>query len=170
MNWLPRRVMSAWRIAGIIHALERWNGHQCGDTIFDIEKVWEASIRHGYYSGAGGRVRADQGLLRRRRSTWSKSEVGKVLYLVNKICRQSFQDVYYNQSRKYRVMQQLTKLYKPFVFFKSVFDDTNVENLRMATKGLKTENDDLDFDPTSIDWTDYMMNTHIPGVLKHHKN
>ncbi|KAK2433734.1 very-long-chain aldehyde decarbonylase CER1 [Trifolium repens] len=47
-NWLPRRVMSAWRIAGIIHALERWNVHECGDIIFDIEKIWEASIRHGY--------------------------------------------------------------------------------------------------------------------------
>ncbi|KAK2433746.1 alcohol-forming fatty acyl-CoA reductase [Trifolium repens] len=94
----------------------------------------------------------------------------QVLYLVNKICRQSFQDVYNNQSRKYRVMQQLAKLYKPFVFFKSVFDDTNVENLRIATKGLKTENDELDFDPTIIDWTNYMMNTHIPGVLKQHKN
>nr|ABD28318.1 Sterol desaturase, putative [Medicago truncatula] len=47
-NWLPRRVMSAWRIAGIIHALEGWNVHECGDTILSIEKVWEASIRHGF--------------------------------------------------------------------------------------------------------------------------
>jgi len=47
-NWLPRRVMSAWRIAGIIHALEGWNVHECGDTILSIDKVWEASIRHGF--------------------------------------------------------------------------------------------------------------------------
>ncbi|KAJ1430135.1 putative domain Wax2, C-terminal [Sesbania bispinosa] len=47
-NWLPRRVMSAWRIAGIIHALERWNVHECGHTILCIKKVWEASIRHGF--------------------------------------------------------------------------------------------------------------------------
>ncbi|CAJ2671630.1 unnamed protein product [Trifolium pratense] len=47
-NWLPRRVMSAWRIAGIIHALERWNVHECGYTILSLEKVWEASIRHGF--------------------------------------------------------------------------------------------------------------------------
>ncbi|XP_058729734.1 very-long-chain aldehyde decarbonylase CER1-like isoform X2 [Vicia villosa] len=47
-NWLPRRRMSVWRIAGIIHALERWNVHECGNTIFDVEKVWEASIRHGF--------------------------------------------------------------------------------------------------------------------------
>ncbi|XP_027352702.1 very-long-chain aldehyde decarbonylase CER1-like [Abrus precatorius] len=47
-NWLPRRVMSAWRIAGILHALEGWNVHECGFTIFSIKKIWEASIRHGF--------------------------------------------------------------------------------------------------------------------------
>ncbi|KAH7653946.1 aldehyde decarbonylase protein [Dioscorea alata] len=47
-NWLPRRVMSAWRIAGIIHALEGWNEHECGDTMLDIEKVWSAAILHGF--------------------------------------------------------------------------------------------------------------------------
>ncbi|CAL5193348.1 unnamed protein product [Lathyrus oleraceus] len=47
-NWLPRRVMSAWRIAGIIHALEGWNVDECGDIILDTNKVWEATIRHGF--------------------------------------------------------------------------------------------------------------------------
>ncbi|KAI3681352.1 hypothetical protein L6452_36144 [Arctium lappa] len=47
-NWLPRRVMSAWRIAGIIHGLEGWNVNECGNQIFDIDKVWEAALRHGF--------------------------------------------------------------------------------------------------------------------------
>ncbi|MCD7463388.1 hypothetical protein HAX54_050460 [Datura stramonium] len=47
-NWLPRRVMSASRIAGILHALEGWNENECGNTIFDIEKVWNASLQHGF--------------------------------------------------------------------------------------------------------------------------
>ncbi|KAL9234328.1 hypothetical protein vseg_009211 [Gypsophila vaccaria] len=47
-NWLPRRAMSAWRIAGIIHALEGWNINECGDTLFDIDKVWEAALHHGF--------------------------------------------------------------------------------------------------------------------------
>uniref|UniRef100_A0A1U7XMC1 Protein CER1-like 1 n=2 Tax=Nicotiana sylvestris TaxID=4096 RepID=A0A1U7XMC1_NICSY len=38
-NWLPRRVMSAWRIAGILHALEGWKEHECGNMMFDIDKV-----------------------------------------------------------------------------------------------------------------------------------
>ncbi|KAF8013894.1 hypothetical protein BT93_I1682 [Corymbia citriodora subsp. variegata] len=49
-NWLPRRVMSAWRVAGIVHALEGWNVNECGRMMFDIEKVWEASLRHGFRS------------------------------------------------------------------------------------------------------------------------
>ncbi|KAJ4953581.1 hypothetical protein NE237_030413 [Protea cynaroides] len=47
-NWLPRRVMSAWRVAGIVHALEGWTVHECGDTMLDIEKVWSASLCHGF--------------------------------------------------------------------------------------------------------------------------
>ncbi|KAM5554451.1 hypothetical protein ABKV19_022699 [Rosa sericea] len=47
-NWLPRRVMSAWRIAGIVHALEGWNEHECGYTMSSIDKVWQATLRHGF--------------------------------------------------------------------------------------------------------------------------
>ncbi|KAJ6343136.1 hypothetical protein OIU76_004970 [Salix suchowensis] len=47
-NWLPRRVMSAWRVAGIVHALEGWDEHECGYTMSDIDKVWQASIQHGF--------------------------------------------------------------------------------------------------------------------------
>ncbi|KAI4353962.1 hypothetical protein L6164_002877 [Bauhinia variegata] len=47
-NWLPRRVMSAWRIAGIVHALEGWNEHECGYTMLNMEKVWKATLAHGF--------------------------------------------------------------------------------------------------------------------------
>ncbi|KAJ1271845.1 hypothetical protein BS78_06G157000 [Paspalum vaginatum] len=47
-NWLPRRVMSAWRIAGILHALEGWDMHECGDDMMDIEKAWSAAIKHRF--------------------------------------------------------------------------------------------------------------------------
>ncbi|KAL3537152.1 hypothetical protein ACH5RR_000518 [Cinchona calisaya] len=47
-NWLPRRVMSASRIAGILHALENWNENECGKMVFDIEKIWQASLDHGF--------------------------------------------------------------------------------------------------------------------------
>ncbi|KAM0004181.1 putative fatty acid hydroxylase [Helianthus debilis subsp. tardiflorus] len=47
-NWLPRRVMSAWRIAGILHGLEGWNVNECGDEVFNVEKIWQASLQHGF--------------------------------------------------------------------------------------------------------------------------
>ncbi|KAI3871242.1 hypothetical protein MKW98_015142 [Papaver atlanticum] len=52
-NWLPRRVMSAWRVAGMLHALEDWEGHECGNWFIKeddnmIDKVWAASLRHGF--------------------------------------------------------------------------------------------------------------------------
>lgn len=47
-NWLPRRVMSAWRIAGILHATKEWNVHEYGNTMFDTEKIWQASLEHGF--------------------------------------------------------------------------------------------------------------------------
>ncbi|XP_058763057.1 fatty acyl-CoA reductase 1-like [Vicia villosa] len=96
------------------------------------------------------------------------SATQRVLNLVSKICPNSLQDVYDKKSRQIRMMHRLGTLYKPYVYFKSVFDDTNTEILRMATKGHpKIENVELNFDPTSIDWTDYMMNTHIPGLVKY---
>lgn len=47
-NWLPRRVMSAWRIGGILHALEGWTVHECGDAMVHADKAWSAAIRHGF--------------------------------------------------------------------------------------------------------------------------
>lgn len=47
-NWLPRRVMSAWRIGRIVHALEGWNEHECGYTISNVDTVWDAALRHGF--------------------------------------------------------------------------------------------------------------------------
>uniref|UniRef100_A0A1D1YHS2 aldehyde oxygenase (deformylating) n=1 Tax=Anthurium amnicola TaxID=1678845 RepID=A0A1D1YHS2_9ARAE len=47
-NWLPRRVMSACRVAGIVHALEDWKKHEVGDEVADVERVWRAALSHGF--------------------------------------------------------------------------------------------------------------------------
>ncbi|ERN18942.1 hypothetical protein AMTR_s00067p00190600 [Amborella trichopoda] len=47
-NWLPRRVMSAWRVGGILNALEGWATHECGDTMLDPEKVWSSALNRGF--------------------------------------------------------------------------------------------------------------------------
>ncbi|XP_058763053.1 fatty acyl-CoA reductase 1-like isoform X1 [Vicia villosa] len=91
----------------------------------------------------------------------------KALNLVNKMSCHSYQDVYDDNFKKIRIVKQLAKLYKSYVFFKALFDDTNTENLRRATKCYNMENERLKFDPSSINWNDYMMNTHIPGLVKY---
>ncbi|KAE9603419.1 hypothetical protein Lal_00008242 [Lupinus albus] len=47
-GWLPRRVMSAWRIAGIVHCLEGWNENECGYKMHNIDKVWNTTLQHGF--------------------------------------------------------------------------------------------------------------------------
>ncbi|KAL4190493.1 hypothetical protein AMTRI_Chr07g75930 [Amborella trichopoda] len=47
-NWLSRRVMSAWRVGGILHALQGWETHECGDTMLDLQKVWSFDLNRGF--------------------------------------------------------------------------------------------------------------------------
>ncbi|GJN22528.1 hypothetical protein PR202_gb10101 [Eleusine coracana subsp. coracana] len=47
-NWLPRRVMSAWRAAGIVHALQKWDAHECGAAVTGVDKAWTAALAHGF--------------------------------------------------------------------------------------------------------------------------
>jgi aldehyde decarbonylase len=41
-------VISAWRTAGIIHALEGWETHECGEIVTAIDNVWSAALKHGF--------------------------------------------------------------------------------------------------------------------------
>ncbi|QCD88058.1 fatty acyl-CoA reductase [Vigna unguiculata] len=49
------------------------------------------------------------------------------------------------------------------------FDDKNAENLRMTKMKAKDDDDvgRFNFDPTTIDWTHYVLNIHIPGLVKY---
>ncbi|KAL9691913.1 hypothetical protein QQ045_012340 [Rhodiola kirilowii] len=47
-NWLPRRAMSACRIAGIVHILEGFKEHECGSTVLDTDAIWQAALKHGF--------------------------------------------------------------------------------------------------------------------------
>jgi len=43
--------MSAWRVGGIVHALEGWKEHECGlddNSIINPPRVWEAALRNGF--------------------------------------------------------------------------------------------------------------------------
>ncbi|KAM3245091.1 hypothetical protein ACQJBY_056426 [Aegilops geniculata] len=60
-NWLPRRVVSAWRAAGVVHALERWPGHECGDAVTGVDKAWRAALAHGFLPYDAAAVRPADG-------------------------------------------------------------------------------------------------------------
>ncbi|CAJ2660163.1 unnamed protein product [Trifolium pratense] len=91
----------------------------------------------------------------------------KGLKLVNSALCQYFEGTYLELNRKIKVVMRLVELYRPYLFFKGIFDDINLEKLRMAARQSGTETDLFYFDPKEIDWEDYFINTHIPGLVKY---
>ncbi|XLT04320.1 hypothetical protein HN51_043069 [Arachis hypogaea] len=89
------------------------------------------------------------------------------LELVNEASCKYFQETYHQLHRKIHGVMRLAELYKPYVFFNGVFDDENTEKLRIAIKGVGKMDKEYNFDPKSIDWKDYLMNVHFPGLIKY---
>ena len=67
--------------------------------------------------------------------------------------------------RRYAFVMRLVGLYGPFALFRGVFDDANVERLRLAM--APGDRAAFNFDPKTVDWDDYFYSIHIPGVMKH---
>lgn len=91
----------------------------------------------------------------------------KGLELVNAAFCRYFQGTYHDLSRKIKFAMRLVELYEPYLFFKGVFDDMNSEKLRMAVRESGADADVFYFDPKTIDWEEYIMNAHMPGVVKY---
>ncbi|KAL0390636.1 UNVERIFIED_CONTAM: putative fatty acyl-CoA reductase 4 [Sesamum calycinum] len=89
-----------------------------------------------------------------------------ILKWTNMMCCNLFESIYANARRRLSASMRLTELYKPYVFFQGVFDDVNTENLRRMIKGSNTEVM-LNFDPKSIEWDEYFVNTHFKGLTKY---
>ncbi|KAL5765528.1 hypothetical protein ACOSP7_016145 [Xanthoceras sorbifolium] len=89
----------------------------------------------------------------------------KGLKLMNSVLFQYYKGITTDSDRKLKFVMRLAELYKPYMFFKGIFDDTNSERLRMTMRESKLEVDAFNFDPNCIDWEDYMMNIHIPGLV-----
>ncbi|KAK2643609.1 hypothetical protein Ddye_025372 [Dipteronia dyeriana] len=90
----------------------------------------------------------------------------KGLELVNIAFCQYFQRMYSDLNRKINFVMRLVELYRPYLFFNGIYDDTNTEKLRMAARESGVETDMFYFDPKYIDWDDYFLNIHIPGIVK----
>ncbi|KAJ8750258.1 hypothetical protein K2173_014173 [Erythroxylum novogranatense] len=91
----------------------------------------------------------------------------KALRLANSAFCHQFEGRYNDLNRKIKFVMRLVELYRPYSFFQGVFDDMNVQNLLVAAKQNCVKTDMFYFDTKCIDWEDYFMNTHIPGLIKY---
>ncbi|KAI3461301.1 hypothetical protein Pfo_017964 [Paulownia fortunei] len=91
----------------------------------------------------------------------------KMLKLLNVIVCNHYESSYANSTRKINHVVRLAELYKPYLFFQGIFDDSNTENLRMAMRESNANVEMFDFDPKSIQWEEYFINTHFPGIVKY---
>ncbi|KAJ1440656.1 hypothetical protein SESBI_01722 [Sesbania bispinosa] len=93
--------------------------------------------------------------------------LSKGLELANAALCQYFQGMYVDINMKMHIVMRLVDLFKPYLLFNGVFDNINTEKLQMAAKQGGVEMDLFYFDPKMIDWEDYFVNIHIPGVVKY---
>ncbi|XP_026390088.1 alcohol-forming fatty acyl-CoA reductase-like [Papaver somniferum] len=91
----------------------------------------------------------------------------KGLRLANAVFCNYFRDNCNDAERKITFITKLVKLYEPYILFKGIFDDLNTERLRIAVRGSAAEADTFYFDPNCINWDEYFMNTHIPGLVQY---
>ncbi|KAH0715457.1 hypothetical protein KY284_008362 [Solanum tuberosum] len=91
----------------------------------------------------------------------------KGLEIVNAAFCQYFQGKYLELYRKIKFVMRLIDLYGPYLFLKAAFDDLNTEKLRMAAKESGIEPEIFYFDPKIINWEDYFMKIHLPGVVRY---
>ncbi|CAK9314311.1 unnamed protein product [Citrullus colocynthis] len=90
----------------------------------------------------------------------------KGLEIANMAFCHSFEDKYVTMKRKFNLVMRLIELYRPYLFFNAIFDDTNTERLRKDIQHKDTK-EALFMDPKDINWEDYFLNVHIPGLVKH---
>ncbi|MCL7023728.1 hypothetical protein MKW94_012731 [Papaver nudicaule] len=75
----------------------------------------------------------------------------------------------YDVSMKEKRVELLAEIFEPYVFSQITFGTSATDQLRMWTKAYygPGEADIFDFDPKHISWKDYMINIHIPGLIKY---
>ncbi|KAL4592061.1 hypothetical protein LXL04_005041 [Taraxacum kok-saghyz] len=91
----------------------------------------------------------------------------QVLKVVNVMLFHAFEGTYKDIERKVNSVIRLAKLYKPYLFSRSIYDDINTEKLRNIVKESCHEENVFYFDPSVVAWEDYFMHTHIPGLVRY---
>ncbi|XP_021750965.1 fatty acyl-CoA reductase 3-like [Chenopodium quinoa] len=90
-----------------------------------------------------------------------------ILLFVTRMGRSDLQRTLFNFDKKLKIAMKLVDLYKPYLFFKGIFVDTNTENLIKTARENGLDEDVFNFDPLCINWKDYFINIHIPSIVKY---
>lgn len=91
----------------------------------------------------------------------------KVMLLLNTLFGDHFHDICSTAERKIKLLLRMIELYKPYALFKGIFDDSNTDKLGMEVRLNEAEANTFYFDPKCINWDDYFMNIHIPGLVNY---
>ncbi|PIA58957.1 hypothetical protein AQUCO_00400073v1 [Aquilegia coerulea] len=89
----------------------------------------------------------------------------KVFQLLNLLCCNYSHQWCTTMNKRISLVMSLVELYAPYIFFKGIFDDHNTERLRIAMSTREAAT--FYFDPTCIDWDDYFIKNHLPGVVNY---
>ncbi|CAH9083268.1 unnamed protein product [Cuscuta epithymum] len=90
----------------------------------------------------------------------------QVLKLMNMLLYHYFDDKCTAVEKNISMVIRFAEIYRPYVFFYGIFDGNNTKRLRTATRSSNMS-EIFFFDPNCIDWEDYFINTHFPGVVKY---
>ncbi|KAL0460069.1 UNVERIFIED_CONTAM: Fatty acyl-CoA reductase 3 [Sesamum latifolium] len=77
------------------------------------------------------------------------------------------QKSYTNSRRALDYLMRLAELYNPYTLFQGIFDDANTEGLQITTREYNSGADMFGFDPKCIQWEEYFLITHFPGIAKY---
>ncbi|EEF26445.1 conserved hypothetical protein [Ricinus communis] len=93
-------------------------------------------------------------VIQRNGLTAMASSDGKLSKKYELICRKSVEQAKY-----------LANIYEPYTFYGGRFDNSNTQRLMESMS--ETEKKNFGFDVENIDWREYIINVHIPGLRKH---
>ncbi|XP_076954344.1 fatty acyl-CoA reductase 3-like [Bidens hawaiensis] len=89
------------------------------------------------------------------------------LHVVNSATCHAFNGTYSDLKRKISFVLRVVELYKPYLFSKSVYDDTNTQKLCQLVRQNDAEANMFYFNPKTIKWDVYFEHIHLPGVVKY---
>ncbi|KAM0025383.1 putative alcohol-forming fatty acyl-CoA reductase [Helianthus debilis subsp. tardiflorus] len=76
--------------------------------------------------------------------------------------------LYTDFNRKLQIGTLFSDLFKHYALSKAIYDDSNLKNLlNIYKENADDEAQVFFFNPSSINWKDYYMNTHLPGLVKY---